>query len=102
MQPRQVYRDAKASKAVPAKADKDTVAGIKLTHSDKLLYPEAGITKRDLALYYEAIGEWIVPHLRDRPLTLVRCPDGWNKECFYQKHADASVAEVIERVTVQR
>ncbi len=83
------------------KADKDTVAGINLTHGDKLLYPEAGITKRDLALYYEAIGEWIMPHLRDRPLTLLRCPNGWNEECFYQKHADASVAQVIERVTVR-
>lgn len=83
------------------KADKDTVAGINLTHGDKLLYPEAGITKRDLALYYEAIGEWIMPHLRDRPLTLLRCPNGWNEECFYQKHADASVAKVIDRVTVR-
>ena len=87
-------------KATSGKADKDTVAGIRLTNSDKLLYPEAGITKRDLALYYEAVGEWILPHLRDRPLTLLRCPNGWDKECFYQKHADASVAEVIERVTV--
>lgn len=87
--------------AVSAKSDKDTVAGIKLTNPDKLLYPEAGISKRDLALYYEAIGNWIVPHLRDRPLTLVRCPDGWNKQCFYQKHAGNGVAKVIERVTVQ-
>lgn len=81
--------------------DKDTIAGIKLTNSDKLLYPEAGITKRDVALYYEAIGESILPHLRNRPVTLVRCPNGWNKESFYQKHADQSVADVIERVTVQ-
>ncbi|MPZ76868.1 MAG: DNA ligase D [Deltaproteobacteria bacterium] len=87
--------------AVSAKNDKDTVAGIKLTNPDKLLYPDAGISKRDLALYYEAIGDWIVPHVRDRPLTLVRCPDGWNKECFYQKHAGNGVAKIIERVTVQ-
>jgi len=91
----------KGIKAISRKADNDTVAGIKLTNSDKLLYPEAGITKRDLALYYEAIGEWIIPHLRNRPLTLLRCPNGWNEECFYQKHADHSVADVIERVTVQ-
>jgi bifunctional non-homologous end joining protein LigD len=80
---------------------KDTVAGIKISNPDKLLYPEAGITKRDLALYYEAIGDWIIPHLRNRPLTLVRCPNGWNRECFYQKHAGDGVAEVIERVTIQ-
>jgi bifunctional non-homologous end joining protein LigD len=58
----------------------------RLTHPDKLLYPEAGITKRALAEYYESIAEWILPHVADRPLSLVRCPDGWSKECFYQKH----------------
>ena len=86
---------------VSGKRDKDTIAGIKLTNPDKLLYPEAGISKRDLALFYQSIGDWIVPHLRHRPLTLVRCPNGWNKKCFYQKHAGDGVAEVIERVTVQ-
>ncbi len=92
---------SRKTKPLAAKGDKNTIAGIKISHPDKLLYPEAEITKRDLALYYEAIGEWIVPHLRNRPLTLVRCPDGWNKECFYQKHAGRGVDEAIERVTVQ-
>lgn len=91
----------KTSKAVSEKGDQDIVAGVNLTNPDKLLYPEAGITKRDLALFYEAIGSWIVPHLRDRPLTLVRCPNGWNKECFYQKHVGEGIPKVIERVTVQ-
>lgn len=91
----------KDPKPLASKAGRDTIAGVKLTNSDKPLYPEAGITKRDLALYYEAIAEWILPHLRNRPLTLLRCPNGWDKECFYQKHADASVAAVIERVEVQ-
>lgn len=90
-----------AQKVIAGIADKDTVAGIKLTNGDKLLYPEAEITKRDVALYYAGAGEWILPHLRNRPLTLLRCPNGWDKENFYQKHADASVAEVIERVEVQ-
>ena len=92
---------SRKTKPSPAKGDTNTIAGIKISHPDKLLYPEAEITKRDLALYYETIGEWIVPHLRNRPLTLVRCPDGWNKECFYQKHAGGGVDEAIERVTVQ-
>ena len=60
-----------------------TVAGIKLSNPTKLLYPEAGITKRDLALFYETIADWILPHLRNRPLTLVRCPNGWEKQCFF-------------------
>ena len=77
------------------------VAGVKLSNPDKLLYPESRITKRDLARFYETIGDWILPHLRKRPLTLVRCPNGWDKPCFYQKHPDAKVDAVIERVTVQ-
>jgi bifunctional non-homologous end joining protein LigD len=94
-------KSTRKTKVFFPKGDKNTIAGIKISNPDKLLYPEAGITKRDLALYYEAIGGWIVPHLLNRPLTLVRCPNGWNKECFYQKHAGAGITEVIGRVTVQ-
>ena len=97
---------AKASKkrsTVPA-ADPapDTIAGIKLSNPGKLLYPESEISKRELALYYASIGEHLLPHLRERPLSLVRCPDGWPKQCFYQKHADKSVAAVIDRVEIQQ
>lgn len=81
-------------------ASTDTVAGIKLSHPDKQLFPEAKLAKRDLALYYDQISEWILPHLRNRPLALVRCPDGWSKECFFQKHADKSVNAAVTRVEV--
>jgi len=93
---------AEAKPAAAASANEGSaVAGIKISNPDKILYPEAGITKHDLALYYEKVADWILPHLHDRPLTLVRCPSGWEKPCFYQKHPDAKVNEVIERVTVQ-
>src|SRR5438445_1266994 len=52
------------------------VAGIGISHPDRVLFPDAGATKLDLARYYEAIAGWILPHLVDRPLTLVRCPTG--------------------------
>ncbi|MDB5905156.1 MAG: ykoU [Betaproteobacteria bacterium] len=87
--------------APPDKSENNSVAGIKLSNPDKLLYPEAGVTKRDLALFYQTIADWILPQLRDRPLTLVRCPNGWEKQCFFQKHPDAKVDPLIERVTVQ-
>ncbi len=92
---------AVAGTALPATTVKDGVAGIELSNPTKLLYPDAGLSKRDLALYYEAVGEWIVPHLRQRPLSLVRCPNGWQKQCFYQKNADASIHQAIDRVEVQ-
>ena len=90
---------ANASAAVPA-GGSDTVAGIKLSHADKQLFPEAQLAKRDLALYYEQIADWILPHLKNRPLALVRCPDGWSKQCFFQKHADKSVNAAVTRVQV--
>jgi bifunctional non-homologous end joining protein LigD len=79
----------------------DTVAGVFITNGDKLLYPEAGISKRQLADYYDAIGDWIVAHVAGRPLTLVRCPNGWTKHCFYQKHAKESVSEHIDRIDIR-
>ena len=61
------------------------VAGVSLSHPERVLYPEEGITKLDLARYYEDVAEWIVPHVAGRPLTLVRCPNGIGS-CFYMKH----------------
>ena len=59
---------------------------IKITHPDRLIYPSLGITKADLARYYTEVGDWMLPHVGNRPLTLVRCPDGAEAKCFYQRH----------------
>lgn len=75
------------------------VAGISLSSPDKVLYADQGTTKLDLARYYESISEWILPHIRDRPLTLVRCPSG-RGDCFYQKHIGASTDKSILRVPI--
>jgi bifunctional non-homologous end joining protein LigD len=74
---------------------------VRLTHPDKVLYPEAGLTKRDLAAYYRAVAHWILPHLAQRPLALLRCPDGRGKQCFFQKNAGEGTSEALERVTVK-
>jgi len=70
------------------------VAGIRITNPDKVLYPaggtrDAGVTKLELAQYYEAVWPHMAPHVVGRPLTLVRCPHGSASTCFYQKHPDA-------------
>jgi bifunctional non-homologous end joining protein LigD len=57
-----------------------------LSHADKLLYPDVNITKLELASYYITIAKWILPHILKRPLTLLRCPNGQKKKCFYQRH----------------
>ena len=64
----------------------DTFQGVKITHPERIIYPALGFNKRDLARYYDEIGEWLLPHLAGRPLTLVRCPDGVGRQCFYQRH----------------
>jgi bifunctional non-homologous end joining protein LigD len=78
------------------------VAGVALSNPEKLLYPEAGLAKQDLARYYEAVGERMLVHLAQRPLTLLRCPDGWAKGCFFQKHAETGVPEAVTRIDVGR
>jgi bifunctional non-homologous end joining protein LigD len=70
---------------------------IKITHPDRLIWPALGIRKIDLVRYFEEVGEWFLPHLANRPLTLVRCPDGAEKKCFYQRHLNmgASPGDVL-------
>ena len=84
-----------------APSDPNAIAGVVLTNPDKLLYPEAKLTKRDLASYYAAAGEWMLPHVVNRPLTLVRCPNGWDRKCFYQKNADDGMHEAIARIAIR-
>ena len=76
------------------------VAGVKISHPDKLLFPEAMLTKQSLAQYYSVVAAWIMPYIEQRPLSLFRCPDGWSKQCFYQKHADPNVHASVKRVQV--
>jgi bifunctional non-homologous end joining protein LigD len=77
-----------------------TVAGVTVSHPDRILFPDQGFTKLALARYYEGVSTWLLPHLQDRPLTLVRCPAGYTKNCFYQKHANDSVPDTIGTVKI--
>ncbi|WP_263411377.1 DNA ligase D [Terriglobus tenax] len=61
-------------------------APVRLTHPDKILDPTTSLTKQQLADYYFAIAPHMLPHIANRPLSLVRCPEGSGKECFFQKH----------------
>ncbi|HWV57042.1 MAG TPA: DNA ligase D, partial [Longimicrobiales bacterium] len=77
------------------------VAGVRLTTPDRVYYPELGVTKRELADYYESVWDAMKPYIADRPLTIVRCPDGREAECFYQKHVMPGFPNSIRRVPVQ-
>lgn len=76
------------------------IGGVRITHPDKVLYPEQGITKRALAEYYLAVADRMLPHLADRPATLVRCPTGRQKKCFYQRHVGSGVPDALGTVQI--
>ena len=92
--------DGRADRAAPARGGV-AVAGITLTHPDRVYFPRPRLTKVDLAHYYEAVADRMLPHLADRPTTLVRCPDGIEGQCFYQRHAGADAAGgAVRRVKI--
>lgn len=82
-------------------AGRPTVAGIGISHSDRLIYPDLGITKIQLARYYEAVGPWMLPHVARRPLTLVHCPGGVAAPCNYLRHAKAWGPNALRRVRIR-
>lgn len=77
------------------------VAGIPLSNPDRVLYPEQDLTKQDLARYYEAISPWMLPHVAGRPFSLVRCPAGRQKACFYQKHWAGRLPAAVKTVDIE-
>src|SRR5580765_7516888 len=78
-----------------------TVAGVRISHPDRLIYPDLGISKLQLARYYEVIADWIVPHVMGRPLTLVHCPAGIAAPSIYLKHAKQWGPNALRRVQIQ-
>jgi bifunctional non-homologous end joining protein LigD len=75
--------------------------GIRFTHPDRVIYDDVGITKRDLAEYCAAVADWMLPHLVRRPLTLVRCPAGMGKPCFYQKQPPQGLPACVKRLPIR-
>jgi bifunctional non-homologous end joining protein LigD len=81
-----------APQTLARRKDAVTVAGVTLSHPDRVYWNDAGVTKQILAQYYADVWDWIAPHLVDRPLALVRCPEGGSlAKCFFQKHASAGL-----------
>jgi bifunctional non-homologous end joining protein LigD len=79
----------------------DDVGGVKLSNPKRVLFSDAGLTKLDLAQYLLAVSERMLPYVRRRPLSLVRCPDGVAKQCFFQKHIKKGMPDALKSVDVR-
>ncbi|WP_299363943.1 DNA ligase D [uncultured Paracoccus sp.] len=77
------------------------VAGITISNPDRIVYPDAGVTKGDVAAYYAAAADPMLTHLRDRPLSLVRLPEGLGGEAFFQKHAGKGFPKQIRETAIE-
>lgn len=86
----------KVKKVVKKNSGKKTeMKELEFSHPDKIIYPGDKITKQDLGDYYTDIKKWILPHVSERPLALLRCPNGEGKTCFFQKHIDTDDVGIL-------
>jgi len=72
-----------------------------ITNPERVVFPDPGLTKIQLARYYESVAQFILPQVVRRPLTIVRCPAGYARGCFFQRHADDAFPETILRVPAE-
>ena len=83
----------KVSEDTPA--EDNAVGGVTITHPERVIYAREHVTKLQVAQYYEAVAEVMLPHVAGRPLALVRCPEGVGPACFFQKHVGAGLPDSI-------
>jgi bifunctional non-homologous end joining protein LigD len=89
-------KDVTAETAAPAMRTR-----VRLTHPDKVLFPDAGVTKAELAAYLDAAAERMGPYIYGRPVSLVRAPDGVGKQTFFQKHAMKGMPDAIKTIPIK-
>jgi bifunctional non-homologous end joining protein LigD len=99
--PERQSRATKSKKAtVRAPQIPEELRSVRMTNPGRVLFPEIGVTKAQLALYYAQVAERMLPHVSNRPLMLVRCPAGVGTQCFHQKHPTQGMSPLIKRVKI--
>ncbi|MGH7243298.1 MAG: DNA ligase D [Phycisphaerales bacterium] len=79
----------------------NVVAGVAISHPERVVFPDCGVTKLDLARYYEKVSERILPFIADRPLSVVRCVRGTGQQCFFQKHLHETFSAPVKSIRVK-
>jgi bifunctional non-homologous end joining protein LigD len=98
---RTAARPSTRSRAAASASATPTVAGVAITSADRIVYPDDGITKLDLARYVETVAEAMLPHVTGRPLTLLFCPEGLAGGCQFLKHGKAWGPKALRRVKIR-
>jgi bifunctional non-homologous end joining protein LigD len=98
----QVVREVARPLAKADKADASTAAdfGVRISNPDRVIFPEDKLTKGDLADYYAAVEAIFLKDAARRPMTLVRCPQGRGKACFFQKHDNGALGDMVKQVAI--
>ncbi len=95
-----VDKKAKAVASEKAQAAPTAEIGVKITNAQRVIFPESGQTKGDLADYYATVAPLMLPFIANRPLSLVRCPQGRAKACFFQKHDSGTFGDHVHHVPI--
>ena len=91
-----VVREIPTGMASALRIDESRYGGIVVSHPDRVIDLASGATKSDLVEYYESVSTWILPHLRGRPASLVRAPQGTSGHLFFQKHVERGIASITQ------
>lgn len=94
-------RSAPVSKRATADDGSETIEGVRVTHPDRVLFADHNVTKRELIDHYIAVADRMLPHIVNRPISLVRCPQGSGKACFFQKHASDGFPDAFKNVPIR-
>ncbi|WP_121062598.1 DNA ligase D [Chachezhania antarctica] len=100
-------REDKEAGEVSAKAEAETdggdeqIGGVRVSSTGRIVYPDARLTKGDVARHYEKVSDRMLSHLADRPLSLLRCPDGIADDCFFQKHAGKGFPDAVKSLPIE-
>lgn len=85
-----------------ATADAEVGGEVQITHPERVVFPRQRLSKGDVADYYRRMARWILPEIAGRPLSLLRCPDGAGKACFFQKHHGPGLGDAVHAVPLQQ